>query len=774
MKMAVWGRNGRPRLNVTPKGEFSQVKVEPGEAWTGLQLAIEVMSRGPDAAGRPPYRVEVTLVREDGGREVVQYDGLGDGSSDGRSWPVVDCVLLGAAGAEDGGCDESAVILANERVAGPDVVRASAAAAWLGQRTGALAAAARNAEEARREGELLAQAKRLKRQLAARAKWIRGRLSYISDRLWAFDDMVRAHGLQEEADAYTAGLKREHSAAAAALRAVEGAEALERRAGADGVLLGPAARVGWEVEAEIAALLDTLDAAEDQAVDAEARQSRAQARLAAAKTALAGIDSELGTIDAQRCSRIAAVQAASLAQSIDQRRQRMEAIAAETGAFPRRDRGFKLGKAMTLLGACVVAVCLGGLALAPGDAAIAVGTVRVALPAALLAGLAAGLLLAVFGLAEGMDVQAGLERRARLESDLVNLARQQSWAQQQLRTLLGGRELEDYMTALARQDELEAERQERAAEVAAAMGQVMSLRNQVDYVRTTVTRARERLTEICHAIGAGTPEAFLAQADQCGVAMNALESAAAELGRALGGRSRWCVGVMPTLLEEEILASEVARQTAAARAGDSSKLASMSVEHAARLTDHEQLSEELESIEAQLQAIDAELTGSDAWEAASRQAAAEAEAERLRGEAPAVEIARCGLDAAARDMVQAACNELEGPATEVLQFMCEDREARVGLKVVDGHVEVTAMAEGAIRPPERLSPSDLAGLGVLAVDVVAAEVGTVGIRPLVALADRGADRPAFRAALRRLSLTRQVILMLQGGAEEDVKAVHGS
>ena len=271
--MAVWGRNGRPRLNVTPKGEFSQVKVEPGEAWTGLQLAIEVMSRGPDAAGRPPYRVEVTLVREDGGREVVQYDGLGDGSSDGRSWPVVDCVLLGAAGAEDGGCDESAVILANERVAGPDVVRASAAAAWLGQRTGALAAAARNAEEARREGELLAQAKRLKRQLAARAKWIRGRLSYISDRLWAFDDMVRAHGLQEEADAYTAGLKREHSAAAAALRAVEGAEALERRAGADGVLLGPAARVGWEVEAEIAALLDTLDAAEDQAVDAEGSQT---------------------------------------------------------------------------------------------------------------------------------------------------------------------------------------------------------------------------------------------------------------------------------------------------------------------------------------------------------------------------------------------------------------------------------------------------------------------------------------------------------------------
>jgi hypothetical protein len=762
VKIAVWGRNGRPTLNLTPRPEFSQIRIDSGPRWQALVSAMRLMAEGHGVAGRPPYRAELTLVREDGGRELIRYDGLGDGAPEAGARPVVDCVVLEDC---DSVCDTHnglTMRIPAERLVGPDVARAAAAAANIERSAEALVAATAEADAAKHDRDRLEEARRLKRQLIGRAAWIRERMSYISEKLWAFDDLMRAWSELRDLDAYTADVKRDHAATSSDLRAVERAEELELRAGADGALLNLVARVGWEVDEEVAALLATLNDAEQQAIDAEARQSRAQARLAAAKAALTGVDSALGAADARRCNRSAAVQAASLTHSIKQRQHRIDAITAEVTAFPARSSSLRLGKAMTVIGASLAIACLIGIVLVPSDAAVTVGELHIPLPAALLVGLAAGLLLTVFGLAEGMEVQAGFERRTRLESELVDLTRQQSWAQLQLRTLLGGRDLEDYLAALTRQDELEAERQERAAEVTAALGQVMSLRNQVDYVRTTMTRARERLTEICHAVGVGTPEAFLAQAEQCGRAMKALEGAALEVSRALGGRSRWSVGIMPELLQEEILASEAIRADLTSRVVDGSKLEVLSAEHAARLTEQQQLQDELRFIEAQLETVGAEVAATDVWECASRQIAAEEEAERLRAELPALTLARDGLSAAVRDMVETACSCLEGPATEVLQFMCENRCLRIGLSAIDGQqVEVAVAVSEPAASTERIPHRDLAVLGMLAVNIATAEMRTPKIRPLVVLAPCGAERPAFRRVLKRLSLTRQVILMAQ-------------
>ena len=165
---------------------------------------------------------------------------------------------------------------------------------------------------------------RLARQLEARIAWIRERLAFISERLWSFDAAMRARAAAAELDDYVSRLKRDYAAACAALRSVEEAEEVARRAEADPALASPAARVGWDVEEEIRELLACLADADAQAAEAEARQARAQARLAAAKAALTSIDLELGAMDAQRCSRTTAVQAASIAQSIELRQQRIE------------------------------------------------------------------------------------------------------------------------------------------------------------------------------------------------------------------------------------------------------------------------------------------------------------------------------------------------------------------------------------------------------------------------------------------------------------------
>lgn len=755
-KMAVWGRSGRYRANLAPGPEFSAVRLGSAEAWEAAREALRLLASDQRRAGHLPYRIELTLTCDDGRRATVRYDGMGDASGftvkagdppcqPGQ--PLLDCVEV------ESSAHGTALRLAPQRVAGADVRRVAAAVQALSAHGARLAEARLEADRCRDRAESVRHMGRLARQLEARIAWIRERLAFISERLWSFDAAMRARAAAAELDDYVSRLKRDYAAACAALRSVEEAEEVARRAEADPALASPAARVGWDVEEEIRELLACLADADAQAAEAEARQARAQARLAAAKAALTSIDLELGAMDAQRCSRTTAVQAASIAQSIELRQQRIESLKAEVQSIPLRSGSHRLGKALTVTGLSASLACLVALILAPRGIVLEVGGLGVPLPAALLGGLALGLLCAVYGLSEGMEVQASLERRMQLDAELVSLVRQQSWEQQQLRTLLGGRDLDGYMQALAHQDELEAERLERANEVAAALGQVMNLRNQVDYVRTVMTRARERLTEICAAMGVGTPEAFLTQARHCTEAMRALESARRDVDAAAHGWPTTALASMPDLLLEEIAAAE-AERAGYAWPGDDSRFAVLSEEHGMRLEEQEGLRDELALLEEQHRAVKAELESIDMWECASRQAAAEAEVRRLEAEAPAVEMACKWLRSVERRMVEAACNALQEHATEVLQFMCDDRDIGLELVPCGDHVELKVTHRGL----EPARPDHLV-LGVLALDVAAAEMRADEIRPLAVLAG-GEDPPELKAALSRLAMMRQVMLML--------------
>ena len=128
------------------------------------------------------------------------------------------------------------------------------------------------------------------------------------------------------------------------------------------------------------------------------------------------------------------------------------------------------------------------------------------------------------------------------------------------------------------------------------------------------------------------------------------------------------------------------------------------------------------------------------WECASRQAAAEAEVRRLEAEAPAVEMACKWLRSVERRMVEAACNALQEHATEVLQFMCDDRDIGLELVPCGDHVELKVTHRGL----EPARPDHLV-LGVLALDVAAAEMRADEIRPLAVLAG-GEDPPELKAA----------------------------
>lgn len=756
-KIALWGKNGRPRFNIALSQEVNVVIVHTDDAWEALCSALQMLSSCGTAGIPCEYRVEVAFLHEDGRRSVVNYDPArgritekGKGTTRGEpvTGPSLDCVFLRELKWEQQSGSWIAA-LPPQYLVGDGIERVQAAYELVASYPAALE---RAQAEALRHRELAGRIRSLRRsgeQLASKITWLTERIHYISTRAWAADAMLRSCELCNELDHYIAELKHDYAAAFAVLKQIETADSSERRCADDPLLSCPAAVAHRSAEDEIRSLLALLDTEEKKAIDVECKQSRAAARLAAARNGLAEVEAEIGKADARGCDRLGAVQAASIVHSMEQRKREISRMRNELEILPLRRGSHRLGKLMTVAGASIALVSLIALPFVPERVAIA--GMNLLGPTLFLSSLAVGMLASVFGLAEGIEAQTGMDRRARIDKELLSLLGQQAWAQQQLKTILGGRDLDAYLQVLATHDEFEAERQQRTFEVNAAMAETARLSNQSDLIRITMVRARERISELVVGTGLGSASVFLDQASRHSGALQAWTSASRECDRATCGNNRHTSGQLPSLILEEIASAESARALAGGYV-EPDRVSEISAEYGARLEELEHLREELVMKQAQSEEVRQELATSDLWEQASAHAEALLEVEGLRRHCAAAELAQDYLNGVEDELLRASCSELQGRVSETIRFICDDPEVRLELVPGKHRAELLAWMR-----------RESLGLAQLATAIGVAEARADGVRPLGVVVDGDVGTSGLGNAFEMLGMTRQVIALVRPG-----------
>jgi hypothetical protein len=594
--------------------------------------------------------------------------------------------------------------------------------------------------------------------LESRLSWLVERVNFIDSRLSCIESSLIACVERDDIQDYIERLKgllrecgQRLSSAKAAREMLEAA--LSRRAacpGDDGAFEP-------SVAAEVRSLDGSLRDLERKAQDCEARLSRAAAWAAQLKIEQALVHDKIRKTNSRRCSEHAASQARSLTAVISDREKALDSVASHIASADRVLMQRKVAERLTIGGAAVAALSLGAIMLPPSVWPLPTVAASGTGVSILLALLAAGLLSAVYGIRRGVEIEGRAAARAALVEERAALVRQLAWNRQQLSSLLGGRTLEEYVDDLNERRRLEQRRNAMADEMKEALADSTRLHNAADLVRVSAVRARERLTEILRRTGFASASSYLDAYERYRRLDWAFQDARARLESILGGLTEAAIEMDMELAAEEIAQAEANRDALCDTRVDG-RLGELSEEYALKAAERERLTSELASCSAEIETTESELGAIDVWEAASDAAEAAIADERAALDRAAAACARELLQDMLDERAPEASARLAESASEIFRFITEARDTSVACTLEEG--QAIFFLEGARKADEcmRLQAR-------LAIELAIREpadrhdVAPLVVEHLAPIANPG----GLLAALRRVSLTRQVVLLASAG-----------
>lgn len=590
--------------------------------------------------------------------------------------------------------------------------------------------------------------------LESRLSWIAERVCFIDSRLSCIESSLIACAERDDMQDYIERLKayfREcgHKLSSAGVAR----EMLEAARGRRAACPGNDGAFEPATAAEARSLDGSLRDFERKAQDCEARLSRAAAWLAQVKTEQALVHEKIRRTGGRRCSEQIASQARSLTAIIEDKEEALDRVASQIASADRVLMQKKLAERLTIGGVVVTALSLGAIMLPPDvwpSSTVAIPETGVSI---LLTFLAAGLLSTVCGIRRGVEIEGRAEARATLDKERTALTRQLAWNRQQLSTMLGGRALEDYVNDLDERRRLEQRRDAIDDEMKEALADLTRLHNAADLVRVSAVRARERLAEILRVTSFPSASSYLDAYERYRRLDWAFQDARGTLESILGGLTEASIEMDMELTAEEIAVAEASRD-ALSDARVNGRLGELSEEYALKAAERERLAGELAACSLELEETEGELNAIDVWEAASDAAETAIADEKAALEKAAAACARELLQELLDERAPEASTRLAESVSEILRFITEARDTSVTCAFEDG--QTLFFLEGARRTDEcmRLQAQ-------LAIELAVREPADgLDVAPLVVERLAPIPNPAgLLAALRRVSLTRQVVLL---------------
>ncbi len=614
---------------------------------------------------------------------------------------------------------------------------------------------------ARLEGRV-DQAHRLRSRRAAlesRLSWLAERVSFIDGRLSCIESALITCAERDDIQDYIERLKacfnecdQKLSSARVAREALDAAR--DRRAacpGSDGAF-EPA------IAAEVRSLDGSLRDLERKAQDFEAKLSCAAAWVARLKVEQALTHEKIRSARGKDRSEHVVSQARTLSAVISDREEALDRVGSQIASADRVLMQRKAADRITIAGVVVAALSLAAIMLPPDVWPSRAAVIPEAGVSVLLTLMATGLLSTVYGIRRGIEIEGRAEARAALDKERAALARQLAWHRQQLSSMLRGRTLEEYVDELGELRRLAQRRDAMADEMKEALADSTRMHNEANLVRVRTVRARERLTELLRRSGCASASSYLDAYERYRRLEWAFQDAHARLESALGGLTEPCIEMDMEIAAEEIALAE-ANRDALSDARANGRLRELSEEYALKALERERLASELAACLQELGESESELGAIDVWEAASDAAevAVRDEKAALRKEAAA--CARELLEELLDERAPEAAARLAESVSEILRFVAEARDVQVTCTIDDG--QATFFLEGARRADECMRKQ-----AQLAVELAIRELADArDVVPLVVEHLSSTPIPAgLVAALRRVSLTRQVILLASPGA----------
>jgi len=594
--------------------------------------------------------------------------------------------------------------------------------------------------------------------LESRLSWLAERANFVDSRLSCIESLLLAYAERDEIQGYIERLKayfnecgQRLSSARVARAALE--EVSARRAacpGSDGAF-EPA------IAAEVRSLDGSLRDLERKAQDCEAKLSRAAAWVAQLKVEQALAQEKIRSARGRDRSEHTASQARTLTAVIRDKEEALDRVASQIASADRVLMQRRLAERLTITGVVVAAASLMAIVLPPNVWPSPVAGISEIGVSILLVLLAAGLLSTVYGIHRGVEIEGRAEARATLDKERAALARQLAWNRQQLSSMLGGRTLEEYMDDLDDRRRLEQRRDAIADEMKEALADSTRMHNMADLVRVSSVRARERLTEILRASGFASASSYLDAYERYRRLDWAFQDARGRLEVALGGLTEAGIEMDMEIVAEEIAQAE-ANRDALCDARANGRLGELSEEYALKAVERERLASELAACSLELEDAQSELGAIDVWEAASDAAEAAIADQRASIQKEAAACARELLQELLDERTPEAGARLAESVSDILRFITEARDARVTCTMEDG--QATFFLEGVRRADECMRKQ-----AQLAVELAIRESADGhDVAPLVVEHLSPIPIPAgLLAALRRVSLTRQVVLLASAG-----------
>ncbi|HON42555.1 MAG TPA: hypothetical protein PLM74_05400 [Bacillota bacterium] len=595
--------------------------------------------------------------------------------------------------------------------------------------------------------------------LESRLSWLAERVSFIDSRLSYIESFLIACAERDDIQAYIERLKTYFRECSQRLLSAETAraaleEASARRAscpGNDGAF-EPA------IASEVRSLDGSLRELERKAQDCEARLSRASAWVARLKVEQALVHEKIRSAHGPDRSEHMASQARTLTAIILDKEEALDRVASQIASADRVLMQRRLAERMTIAGAMVAALSLMAIILPANVWPSRAASIPETGVSILLALMAAGLLSTVYGIRRGIEIEGRAEARAALDKERAALARQLAWNRQQLSSMLGGHTLDEYVDDLNERRRLEMRRDAIADEMKEALADSARLHNLADFVRVSAVRARERLAEILRATGFTSASSYLDAYERYRRLDWAFQDALGRLESALGGLTEAGIEMDMEIVAEEIAQAEAGRD-ALFDARANGRLGELSEEYALKAAERERLTSELAACSLELEHTHSELGAIDLWEAASDAAEAAIDDERAAAQKEAAACARELLQELLDARAPEACMRLAESVSEILRFITEARDASVTCAVEDGKAvffpEGARRADECMRQQARLAVELAIRESADGRDVVPLVVEHLSPTPILA---------GLLAALRRVSLTRQVILLASPGA----------
>jgi len=594
--------------------------------------------------------------------------------------------------------------------------------------------------------------------LESRLSWLAERVSFVDSRLSCIESLLIARAERDGIQGYIERLKayfNECGQRLSSARTVRAAleEVCARRAacpGNDGAF-EPA------MAAEVRSLDGSLRDLERKAEDCEAKLSRAAAWVAQLKAEQALAQEKTRSARGRDRSSHTASQARTLTAVIRDKEEALDRVASQIASADRVLTHRKLAERLTITGVAVAALSLMAIILPPNVWPSPVAAISEIGVSILLALLAAGLLSTVYGIHRGVEIEGRAEARTALDKERAALARQLAWNRQQLSSMLGGCTLEEYVDDLDSRRRLEQRRDAIADEMKEALADSTRLHNMADLVRVSSVRARERLAEILRATGFASASSYLDAYERYRRLDWAFQDARGRLEVALGGLTEAGIEMDMEIVAEEIAQAE-ANRDALCDARANGRLGELSEEYALKAVERERLASELAACSLELEDAQSELGAIDVWEAASDAAEAAIADQRASIQKEAAACARELLQELLDERTPEAGARLAESVSDILRFITEARDARVTCTMEDG--QATFFLEGVRRADECMRKQ-----AQLAVELAIRESADGhDVAPLVVEHLSPIPIPAgLLAALRRVSLTRQVVLLASAG-----------